>query len=191
MMRSWKSRSALTALGLCVSVGVLANWGDASSPARGEIGARVYVTIPDLTLENQELISTDIVRATVVSTHKVRGTSGKPCMETRVSVRNNLKGDATGELRVRVIGDGETLVAPQAPRFRVGEEVVLFLAPQSNPEYFTLVGLRQGVVRVGTEDKLTGWHVREDEGYPAFRQRVAECTLAGRERMKNAVEEAR
>lgn len=72
---------------------------------------------------------------------------------TRFAVTQDLKGDSRGAATVVTVGgtiDGMTLVVSGTPRFREGEEVLLFLGAGKG-DYWILLGLSQGMFRIAPD----------------------------------------
>ncbi len=122
-------------------------------------GATTVVQLNDYELVRH---SENVVYATV-SSNTSRWNDDKTIIVTDVSftVKQTLKGNAAqGQLDLTIFGgqaDGLIASVVGAPKFRVGEDVVLFIN-RSAGEYWPLVGLSQGKVVV-TDDG----HGRLDE----------------------------
>ena len=97
-----------------------------------------------------------IVRARCVgSVVETRG--GEIWTVTSFEIRETWKGEAARVVRVRLLGGRTTEITSRVdgvPRFRAGEDVVLFLAPIENGE-FSVLSWAQGTFRV-RRDTATG-----------------------------------
>jgi len=100
-----------------------------------------------------------IVEARCVSTTPVLDDWGHVLTEVRLRVARGLKNATPGaEIAFRIPGgeiDGQGLVIAGMPRFRVGEEVLLFLTAESHTGIRVPVGLGQGKLVV-ERDPVTG-----------------------------------
>lgn len=99
------------------------------------------------------------------------------------TVLDMLKGDAVEKIRFAVPGAKTTkrwVHVAGAPRFEVGDEVVLFLE-NTRPGMWVCLGLSAGVYRVdrsGVQPRVLGFHAREGETVAAFGDRVRASVAA-------------
>jgi hypothetical protein len=95
-----------------------------------------------------------IVHATVRQVRVGRDQSGLPATWVTLDVTRILKGDGRGQLTIKQYGvatplpDGTITRVAGLPRYRVGEEVVLFLSGTSSRGFTSPVGFAQGAYRV-------------------------------------------
>ena len=123
-----------------------------------------------------------IVHGTVRAVASGRDADGVPATWITVDVVESLKGDAGASLTIKQLGvdeplaDGTLLRVPGIPRYRPGEEIVVFLHEPSRRGFTSPVGLGQGLYR--TEPASTGRAVRAAlgtgpvEALPTFLERV-------------------
>jgi hypothetical protein len=123
-----------------------------------------------------------IVHGTVVDVAPGRDADGVAATWVTVEVAECVKGHAGGRLTFKQLGTSEPLAdgalfrIPGLPRYRAGEELVLFLHEPSARGFTSPVGLGQGVVRV--EAKSGERIVRslrpsaDTEALPVFLERV-------------------
>jgi hypothetical protein len=109
-----------------------------------------------------------IVHATVVEVRSGRDESGLPATWITLAVVRTLKGPHTPQLTIKQYGvaeplpDGTITRVAGLPRYRVGEEVVLFLRADSARGFTSPVGFSQGAYRVSRTDSVP--QVRSDLG---------------------------
>jgi hypothetical protein len=108
-------------------------------------------------------VSTLVVRARCVgSAVQVRG--GEIWTITSFEVRETWKGGAPAVIRTRLLGGRTAQLTSQVagvPRFRAGEEVVMFLAPIRGGEY-SIVSWAQGTFRIHRDPATSGLVVTQD-----------------------------
>jgi hypothetical protein len=124
----------------------------------------------------------DVVHGTVVEVAPGRDADGVAATWVTVAVAESLKGGARDRLTFKQVGtseplgDGAIFRVPGLPRYRVGDELVLFLHPPSARGFTSPVGLGQGVVRVEAQSGerfVRSLRVPPDkEPLPAFLERV-------------------
>ncbi len=101
-----------------------------------------------------------IVHGTVAAVASGRDADGIPATWITLDVAECLKGRAGSSLTIKQVGvqepmaDGTLLRVPGMPRYRTGDEVVLFLHAPSDRGFTSPVGLAQGLYRV--EPAATG-----------------------------------
>jgi hypothetical protein len=86
------------------------------------------------------------------------------------AVEETWKGAAEGQLRVRLLGgrtESVTSTVAGVPRFRPGEEVVLFLEPTSRGD-FSVVGWMEGTFRIRREASGTESVTQDTAGVEAY-----------------------
>lgn len=110
-----------------------------------------------------------IVRARCVgSVVETRG--GEIWTVTSFEIRETWKGEAARVVRVRLLGGRTTEITSRVdgvPRFRAGEDVVLFLAPIENGE-FSVLSWAQGTFRVSRETATGASVVNQDTASTAM-----------------------
>jgi hypothetical protein len=95
-----------------------------------------------------------IVHATVLDVRAGRDEDGLPATWVTLEVARTVKGTATSGLVFKQYGvadplpDGTVARVPGLPRYRAGEELVLFLRGESRRGFTSPVGFGQGVYRV-------------------------------------------
>src|SRR5262249_33999090 len=118
-----------------------------SAPIRATMVQRV-------SLEEVTRAAERIVHGTVAVVRSGRDESGLPATWITLAVSRTLKGPATPELTFKQYGvaeplaDGTITRVAGLPRYRVGEEVVLFLRGNSRRGFTSPVGFSQGAYRV-------------------------------------------
>jgi hypothetical protein len=125
----------------------------------------------------------------VVDVASGRDVSGLPATWVTLDVGRPLKGARAGRLTFKQFGsaeplpDGALAAVAGVPRYRVGEEVVVFLRGDSSRGFTSPVGLGQGVYRVRAERgrrTVRGDLGAEDEDLDAFLERVRKLAAGGR-----------
>jgi len=123
-----------------------------------------------------------IIHGTVRDVTSGRDAEGIPASWITLDVAECLKGEAGRSLTIKQLGvheplaDGTLLRLPGIPRYRAGDEIVVFLHEPSGRGFTSPVGLGQGVYR--TEPAASGRAVRSAlatgaaEDLPAFLERV-------------------
>jgi hypothetical protein len=111
-------------------------------------------TVERLPLERVTETAARIVHATVVDSHSGRDESGLPATWITLNVARTLKGPQADQLTIKQYGvakplpDGTITRVAGLPRYNVGDEVVLFLYPESRRGFTSPVGFGQGLYRV-------------------------------------------
>jgi hypothetical protein len=123
-----------------------------------------------------------IVHGTIVETAPGRDADGVAATWVTVDVADCVKGGAGRRLTFKQLGaaeplaDGSLFRVPGLPRYRTGEEVVLFLHEPSARGFTSPVGLGQGVMRVETRGADRFVRSAREPGtkqtLPAFLERV-------------------
>jgi hypothetical protein len=106
-------------------------------------------TMEKLSVEKMAELANTVVRAKCVST-STRWDGGDIWTFTSFEVAETWKGSATSQTTVRLLGGtvgSLTSTVTGVPRFRAGEEVILFLEPTKRGD-FTVVSWQQGTFRV-------------------------------------------
>ena len=123
-----------------------------------------------------------IIHGTVREVRSGRDADGIPASWITFDVAECLKGQAGRSLTIKQIGvqeplaDGTLLRLPGIPRYRAGDEIVVFLHEPSGRGFTSPVGLGQGLYRA--EPAAAGRAVRSalatgpSEDLPAFLGRV-------------------
>jgi hypothetical protein len=131
-------------------------------------------TIAKMSVAKMSQASSAIARVRCLS-NSVIWDSGEIWTLTTFQVQETWRGALPAEITVRLLGGrmaGITSMVSGVPRFRPGEEAVLFLEPASRG-HFTVVAWQQGTFRIG-HDRATGEEtVTQDAAYfPAFDPRT-------------------
>ncbi len=98
-----------------------------------------------------------IVYGTVTDVRSERDERGIPATWVTLDVARTVKGTHHGSLTVKQLGAGQAIAQggigrmPGLPTYRVGDEVVLFLRPESAHGFTSPVGFADGVYRVRRE----------------------------------------
>jgi hypothetical protein len=98
-----------------------------------------------------------VVHASVIDVRSGRDDAGLPATWVTLDVVECLKGSAQGRISIKQYGvseplpDGTVAGIGLLPRYRTGEELVLFLSGESDRGFSSPVGLGQGVYRVQAE----------------------------------------
>ncbi|HET6201884.1 MAG TPA: hypothetical protein VFI25_03665 [Planctomycetota bacterium] len=121
-------------------------------------GAAAATVVVRLDLQGLTSRSEAILEGKCLSTRPVLDGAGNIATAVRVAVSRAFKGAAVGEVEFRLPG-GEMgdrgLLIPGMPGFSAGEELLLFLTPESPTGIRLPVGLGQGKFRV-ERDPATG-----------------------------------
>lgn len=128
----------------------------------GTAGPAAAMDVLPLALEQVVERAGEIVHGTVVEVAPGRDAGGLPATWVTVAVAECLKGGAAGRFTFKQAGtaeplpDGALFRLPGLPRYRVGDELVLFLHAPSRRGFTSPVGLGQGVVHVeaGTGERV-------------------------------------
>lgn len=119
----------------------------------GSVGAAA-TTMEKLSIERMANAAHTIVRATCIST-STRWESGEIWTVTSFQVTETWKGAEAQEVDVHLLGgavEGLASSVSGVPRFRTGEDVILFLEPTKHGD-LTVVGWEQGTLRVLRDDR--------------------------------------
>lgn len=125
-----------------------------------------------------------IVHASVTDVRSGRDERGLPATWVTLAVKRTLKGTHDSRLVVKQFGvmeplpDGTITGLPDMPRYRVGDEVVLFLRPESAHGFTSPVGLSDGVYHVDAGHRVAHAAGRAGQDLDSFLAGVA--TLVGR-----------
>jgi hypothetical protein len=120
----------------------------AAAPARATTMGR------PLSLEQVVAAADRIVVGSVVDVRLGRDPEGVPATWITLAVSHTLRGPARRQFAIKQFGlaeplaDGTLLRLPGMPRYRPGDEVVIFLRRESERGFTSPVGLDQGVYRV-------------------------------------------
>jgi hypothetical protein len=101
-----------------------------------------------------------------------------------LTVMRTLKGTHGSRVVIKQFGvmeplpDGTVTALPDMPRYRVGDEVVLFLRPESAHGFTSPVGFADGVYRVDAAHRVAHAAGRAGQDIDSFLAHVA--TLVGR-----------
>ena len=109
-----------------------------------------------------------------------RDEDGIPATWVTLDVAECLKGEVGPRLVFKQVGvpaplaDGTLLRVPGLPRYRAGDEVVLFLHHPSGRGFTSPVGLQQGLYRVDRRDgeKVVRPGAKTVEALPVFLDRI-------------------
>jgi hypothetical protein len=116
-------------------------------------------TIEKLSLEEMTYLAQRIVRARCISNSSFWA-EGEIWTSTSLEVLETLKGPSTNRIEVRLLGGtvgGLDASVSGVPRFRQGDEVILFLEPTRHGD-LTVVSWQQGTMRI-LYDSRTGVRV--------------------------------
>lgn len=133
--RTWTRRLAACALAAAVSVAIGI-----------EAGA---TTLSRMSVAEMARHSVTIVRARCLA-NSTAWDAGEIWTFTTFAVEETWKGDASGQIRVRLLGGRThqvTSTVPGVPRFRPGEDVVVFLERTDRGD-FSVVSWMQGTFRI-------------------------------------------
>jgi hypothetical protein len=142
-----------------------------------------------MSLERVTLEADRIVHATIVDVQPGRDDTGLPATWITVDAVEALKGTAAGRFVIKQFGvggplaDGTVMRIAGLPRYTAGEEVVLFLRPNSRLGFTSPVGLDQGVYKVsedGSASRVRSTSAEDPEmDLQKFLGRVAAIVAAG------------
>lgn len=117
----------------------------------------VATTVLPLDLEALTNAADRVFMGRVVAIRTGRDGHGLPVTWTTFTVDEALKGTVPSTIEIKQIGvdaplaDGAIYRIPALPRYRVGDEVILFLHPDSREGFTSPVGLGQGRFRIRRE----------------------------------------
>lgn len=116
--------------------------------------ASATMTLGRLPLATVTSESGRIVHATVSDVRTGEDESGMPATWITFAVRRTVKGAAASEVTIKQFGRSDQVVGriPGQPSFTKGEELVVFLRPESRRGFTSPVGLEDGVYRVTATD---------------------------------------
>jgi hypothetical protein len=120
-------------------------------------------TLEKMPVERMADVARVIVRARCVS-NLTRWDAGEIWTFSSFEVAETWKGLATEQVTVRLLGGTVGLLTSTVsgvPRFRTGEEVILFLEPTAHGD-FTVVSWQQGTFRVGRDPRSGAEIVTQD-----------------------------
>lgn len=113
-------------------------------------GLAQAMTLRKMDVESLALASDLILRGVVTGQQvQVDPLSGRPYTDTTIRPQATYKGEAGESVVIRQIGgtvDGITLWVSGTPRFEIGEELLVFLAPHRGR--FVLRGMGQGAFQI-------------------------------------------
>jgi hypothetical protein len=124
------------------------------------LNATTFIRVPP---EKLAEVSTLVVRARCVGS-AVQTRDGEIWTITSFEVRETWKGGAPAVIRTRLLGGRTAQLTSHVagvPRFRAGEEVVMFLAPIRGGEY-SIVSWAQGTFRIHRDPVTSGLVVTQD-----------------------------
>jgi len=116
--------------------------------------ASLATTILPLDLAALTSAADRVFKGTVVAMRSGRDGRGLPATWTTFEVEESLKGTLPRRLEIKQIcteaplADGAIYRVPALPRYQVGDEVILFLHPDSTAGFTSPVGLGQGRFRI-------------------------------------------
>lgn len=118
--------------------------------------SRTHVELAPISLEAQASIATSIVRVRITSLATVLANASTVTTKVGISVLEWLKGEGDSEQVIHVAGGVNGNVfhrVDAAPKFQVGEEVVLFLFRPAESDVTGILGLHLGVIRISDDVK--------------------------------------
>jgi hypothetical protein len=131
-------------------------------------------TLEKLSIQRMVDLAQEIVRARCVSS-SARWDHGEIWTFTTFAIVETWKGSASMEVTVRLLGGTMgplTSNVSGAPRFRSGEEVILFLEPTKRGD-LTVVSWEQGTFRIGLDRRSKAEVVTQDTaGFETFDPRT-------------------
>ena len=119
--------------------------------------ARATTVLP-LDLDALTAAAGRVFMGRVVAVRSGRDRHGLPVTWTTFAVDETLKGTATTRIEIKQLGDAATSSdgviyrVPALPSYAVGDEVILFLHPESREGFTSPVGLGQGRFRIRRSD---------------------------------------
>ena len=111
-------------------------------------------TVLPLDLEGLTAAAGRIFRGRVIAVRSGRDGHGFPATWTTFAVDEGLKGTTASTIEIKQLGDGDASASgvafrvPALPSYAVGDEVILFLHPESAEGFTSPVGLGQGRFRI-------------------------------------------
>ena len=129
------------------------------------IGCSMGMCRPAAAITMRRLAFSEVVAAAdrafvghVVSQHSGRDEAGRPCTWVTFAVRQSLFGAAGERITIKQFGvlgplaDGTAVHWAGMPAYKPGQELVIFLSPDSEAGFSSPVGLTQGTYAVQTRD---------------------------------------
>lgn len=111
-------------------------------------------TVLPLDLDQMTAAADRVFLGRVVAVRTGRDAQGLPSTWTTFTVEEAIKGATSATVEIKQLGvdaplaDGTVFRIPSLPSYRVGEELILFLHPDSGAGFTSPVGLGQGRFRV-------------------------------------------
>jgi hypothetical protein len=138
-------------------------------------------TLARMSVEQMSRAASEVVRARCVG-NSAAWDGGEIWTFTTFDVEETWRGTAQGRITVRLLGgrtEKYTSYVPGVPRFRAGEDVVLFLQQTSRGD-FSVVSWEQGTFRIG-RDLATGEErvTQDTAAFETFDAGTRRFTVAG------------
>jgi hypothetical protein len=139
------------------------------------------MSVRSMSLEETTAEAGRIVQGKVVEVRAGTDDSGLPATWITFQTTRTLKGTRKAQVTVKQFGNADATsgkllgYVPDLPRYTVGEEVVVFLRPESARGFTSPVGLEEGVYRIGVDGgRRVARNSRANEGgdVDAFLARV-------------------
>ena len=162
MHRKWSARFSFLLLGAVACLMMSAS----------QVGA---MTARALSLEELTRRADRIFVGTCVEVRHVRSESGQPVTEITFRIIEPIKGVSADRIMIRQLG-GQLL-----PRYSVGQEVLLFLHPESPTGLTSPVGLGQGIFTVLRQGPRRDKAVAIGDGVRAGRRALRRALIASGE----------
>lgn len=154
---------------------------DAASTATSSVEpwvTKVFLTIAHSSLPDYVRQADAISVIQIERTVPVSSADGLGYTDIEARVLSSLKGTPTSRIILRVVGVQGHTIAPQSPRFDLGDSVLVFLRYEPTLERWGIMGLQQGTypITVDRSGRVTvsGLHTNGIEDLFVLEQRIAE-----------------
>jgi hypothetical protein len=137
-------------------------------------------TLVRMSLAQMSRASREIVRARCVA-NSARWDAGEIWTFTTFDVQETWRGTLRGRITIRLLGgktDTLTSRVSGVPRFRSGEEAVLFLEPTARGD-FSVVSWEQGTFRVRRDNSGTEIVAQDTASFQTFDPSTHQFTVSG------------
>ena len=134
--------------------------------ASATVPAARATTVMRMSLDQLARTAKEIVRASCVA-NMTRWERGEIWTFTTFDVQQTWRGKASGRIAVKLLGgrtEEVTSLVSGVPRFRPGEEVILFLE-SANDDCFSVIGWEQGTFRLSRDPVSGNENVTQDTAY--------------------------
>jgi hypothetical protein len=158
---------------------LIAPGGEVSAAEPASVVTRIHISSVQVPLEEMVALADEIVIGNVRSQRYVPGPGGLPCTEATIDVYEALKGSPEAAVTIQFVGGrigNRAAIAMDAPTFKDGDVVLLFLEQVEPGAPRALLGLKQGTYRVRTDGPIptVDGKFADGEVLASFESRLAE-----------------